>query len=524
MRTRRLVRVFPFTKDVRAELTLGNGTRLSPAPSVGLTLAGAAGSFPTDDDLQARTRVWHPRSAIRWLSFEVVGTFPKLAGAETTRAGFRLSDGTLDYAWNGTVWAAQPVTDGLWSTEAELANHVGAFMAVVASRKLQLVVNLKTDSAKVAPSITALKVLWASDLEPQEDIIVDSLLGDLSKHLRPRAEYKKALSATAAVSTFTVAALALETPYEVMTIDAVFDDTADPSHFVDLLSGYNQSTATATLSAPLPAGHVAHVRFLYRPVVAMGTSQDYDEVAALPAVIVRDVVAEPMVWRSTTDSVVNRAAGSAVVVPAPAQGDLDMRIETHADKLVDHQRLASELQRYFGNTPLLRSRALDEDFRLWVVDDYSSALPADGDDRDIIRGEMSARIVGVLLYHRDAYDTTPVLSFKMTGLEKGEETIVQALNVFWGNAAAGTFNAAFIQALAHSDKVLTLSRSFDVEAATGQHIYVATPVSFGTPIFRVGSFEGIFHLAAHNVSVAGVNYDLWESDALGLGPTHVEVS
>lgn len=331
----------------------------------------------------------------------IVSLFQDLAGVSGNTAIPETLTGVHSVAFSG---GTDPTPDTRWSPEADVANHIGAFMLTVNSRKLQVVTNLKTTDRDYAPQVKDLKVLWASDIDAIEDAITRSLLPDMKESIRPRAEI--IVTQATAISSFTLALLAPEVAYNIKEVDAVFDLTDDPEKLTDLLSSF--AGGTATLASAIPANHKMLVRFLYQPVVAFTTSPDYDEIDKLPSITIRDVKSEGANVRASNDFVVNRSTGEGTVVKAPIQGDLVLRIEWRTEKALDHQRLAGELHRYFSNRSLLRLRGEDEDRRLWLVDEYETDIPPDGDKRGVIMGVLEARVVGVILATQDSIDLPAV--------------------------------------------------------------------------------------------------------------------
>jgi hypothetical protein len=117
--------------------------------------------------------------------------------------------------------------------------------------------------------------------------------------------------------------------------------------------------------------------------------------------------------RGQDDGVVNRADGTAVTLPAPLVGDLEVLAHLITDKGVDLQRLATELKRFFENNPLLTSVGTDEQYRLWVVDEFDMTTAANRGD--IQTGRLRFRVVGVRYYLRDAVDGYAVKKFHLSG-------------------------------------------------------------------------------------------------------------
>ncbi|MFR5749416.1 MAG: hypothetical protein ACLUD4_10880 [Thomasclavelia spiroformis] len=72
------------------------------------------------------------------------------------------------------------------------------------------------------------------------------------------------------------------------------------------------------------------------------------------------------------------------------------------------------------------------------------------------------------------------------------------------------------------------AKTFTVNAGAGKHIYYIIPTRYGTPVFKVGGFEGGFEKLGTvnftNSSSYAENYDVYKSSNAGLGNTTVVVS
>lgn len=72
------------------------------------------------------------------------------------------------------------------------------------------------------------------------------------------------------------------------------------------------------------------------------------------------------------------------------------------------------------------------------------------------------------------------------------------------------------------------SKTFTVNAGAGEHIYYILPTRYGTPVFKVGGFEGGFAKLGTvnftNASNYAENYDVYKSSNDNLGNTTVAVS
>lgn len=407
MRLQKLIKEFRFAEDVRSRLTFGADIRLNPERHWLQLKEDANGYYPLTADLQVETWVANPKSVKQWLGFDVEVLHTKVDTVQVTSLGFKITDGTTVRYWGGAAWLTAGASD--WNTEEEVAANIDTYP--VAERKLGVIINLKTTNKLATPRVRAVKVLYGSDVEFQEDILYRSLVPAIRSGVRPRGRLVFAAAAT--TDTFDLDDLGIETPYSVVDVDAAFNHTDDPNHLDDLLSSYNPTTKEVVLSASIAAGKSVWIDFLWEPEVAVTTSQDYSEVERVPAIVLDDVNLIDASVRGQDDGVVNRADGTAVTLPAPLVGDLEVLAHLITDKGVDLQRLATELKRFFENNPLLTSVGTDEQYRLWVVDEFDMTTAANRGD--IQTGRLRFRVVGVRYYLRDAVDGYAVKKFHLSG-------------------------------------------------------------------------------------------------------------
>jgi hypothetical protein len=132
--------------------------------------------------------------------------------------------------------------------------------------------------------------------------------------------------------------------------------------------------------------------------MAITTSRDYSEVGKVPSVVVERVRIVNDAIRGADDSVINKSTGTATKVFGPRQGDIEFDIVVDTDKIVDQYRLTEAVRNYIAQTPKLVSRGMDEEFRLWLVDAYDSAVGANRSD--ISSGKLRAKIVGAVFFER----------------------------------------------------------------------------------------------------------------------------
>jgi hypothetical protein len=192
----------------------------------------------------------------------------------------------------------------------------------------------------------------------------------------------------------------------------VYDLSADPGKLNDLFQAYDPANKVVTLSSSVGAGNTVLVRFLYEPEIAVNTDQEYIEVSKVPQIILEEIKqAESAQETILPDYVINKGNGAGKKVQ-PTQSDIDIVATWITDKDKDHARLADAIKRYLGNNQMLRSVGQDEDFRLWLIDEYDQrTFPS---QQGLRTGRLRFRIVKALFYDEDAKDITGVLDFGLT--------------------------------------------------------------------------------------------------------------
>jgi hypothetical protein len=411
---RKLLQRFTLDGANRHRLTLETGARLDPsATRPALTLAEGA------TEGIARTWIWNPLSVKQWLGFEAevehqyiggaVGGLPALLPVTTLT--FRVNDGTDDYYWDGGAWA---VTTTEWNTQADLSANLPTFP--VTARKLQIVVRMYTTDVSFVPRVTALKVLWLSDVEFLEDILFRSLVPSLRENIRPIADYPIDPGTGGPWASLDLNNYPLETPYNLVDVVEAYDHTADPDHLTNLRAGYDSGTKVVTFTSPIPDGNKIWLRFTYEPEVAVTTSAEYHEVAKVPALVVTDVDEVEMAPCGQHDWIMtDESTGSGTKTWAPMQGDLEMTLMGLTDKAVDAKRLADAMKAFFANIRVVTSAALDRDYSLWLISEYDQRTPPS--QADLHSGMVRFRVRDVVFYVRDSVDSTGVLKFLATGDE-----------------------------------------------------------------------------------------------------------
>lgn len=434
MRTRRLVKCFYWRREDFDDVELGPSTRLNVDTHRAQlvfdpNLAGTVGGgFPTTANLFVKSKLTEPKALRRWIGFEAtivnvnqIGTANALTGAN-----FRLDpDDGNEYYWDGAAWAIATAND--WNTEQEIADNIDSFDVATLGQRMRVVANLFTTDTRYTPQLVEVKLLMELVLESyEEDMIYRSLIPLLRDNVRPVARQVMAMPATG--TTFNISAFDLEAGYNVVGVDAVFDYdalTADqradlvrgyPGATTDLFSSFDLGTGVVTLNASVPLGTNLFVRFIYEPEVAVNTSQEFSEDARIPSLVLDDIAYISFATSPTGDnSVANKGAGTAIVVPSPEQGHIQFRLVGTTKSGVDQRRLMEEVNKFFATQPFVSSTGVDEQYRLFLIDEYAEVGEPGQDELHV--GQAVFQIQYFRRWLRPSFD-----EFIATGLSASLET------------------------------------------------------------------------------------------------------
>jgi len=395
----------PRASSVFSNLNL---VRLTPDHCVKLKVQ-ANNQYPTDPDIWVRSHTHRPGAVRQLLALQLDATTP-----DGTSVGLRVWNGSRDLFWDGAAWSEAGPGD--WNTEAEVNQHL-ASLDVATSRAFALTFNLRTTDGNVTPEVLGAAVLWRGPVDWQEDLLVDSLLGSLREGL----DYVEELALpplTEEAEEIDLSVYTDEAALELVGADAAFDDTADPSHLVNLLTSYDPATKLLALSAPIPEGHVPLLRMLARSTVAWGTQQDFEEVGRLPQVVLTQVETpgSTQAPAGARASVVRRDTEVGTVLPAPLRMNFRIQLEVRTDRTRGQQRLQEALLRFFligpaGEVgPFLRSRATDRRYRLRILDEFR-AIESASNAPDVRVHLMTFAIEDVAMHLRPAFDAPVVAAF-----------------------------------------------------------------------------------------------------------------
>jgi hypothetical protein len=407
MRTKQIIKYFDFNKSNYNLFTLGDNVRVNVGTNYLQLKEVSNGIYSTDSDLYASTWITNPNSIKQWQGFEC--TIENALDEdlnELTGVNFRLTDGVSEYWHNGVDWEINNID---WNTEEEVASNISDFP--IAEKKIGVIVNPYTTNSSYTPLIKGIKILYSVDIEFQQDYIYRTLVRQLKEQIRPITDY--AIKLTSESSTINLNDFEMETPYDIIDIDSVYNETNDADHFTDLLQSYNSSTKVITLSDTIDEDEIAYIKLIYRPVIAVTTGLDYYEVTKLPTLTLTNINLINTTELSYSDSVLNKSTGIGVTVKPPKRSDMDVSLNIITNSAADQVRLADELKRFFANNTYLTSWGLDEKFRLQLIEEYDGQVGEQGSG--VYAGKLRFLIIGTLYYLQDATVAYSVERFRLTG-------------------------------------------------------------------------------------------------------------
>ena len=407
-RLKKLIKRFVFTENNRSKLTFSDYARLNPSIHRLELIVTPPYGYSLDPDQKVHTWITNPDSVKGWLGFDAV--YSNALDYELnplTEVNFRLGDGTNEYYWNGSAWT---INTTLWNTENEISANIPTFPYT--GKKIQVIINLRTHNPEVTPRVEEIRILYASDIEYQEDLIIKSLLPMLRENIRPIGVYPVSLLTETEFINLN-ADYPLETPYNIVSIDSVYDEGADPDHFVDLLQSYNPTTTIITMTQTLPAGTVVWINFLWEPECGIKTDREYIELDRQPALYFTNINFLNPVRVGVRTEVRNKATLQAVVIPGLWQMDIEITMRGITTSLRDQTRLADEIRRFFAKFDLITSKATDDPYTMRIVQNYDNRPTTDEDG--LHTGILRFRIINALFFQEQDEDAFVTGRFLLGG-------------------------------------------------------------------------------------------------------------
>ena len=127
------------------------------------------------------------------------------------------------------------------------------------------------------------------------------------------------------------------------------------------------------------------------------------------------------------------------------------------------------------------------------------------------------------------------ISFTLKAKDERNKIVNSIINVvyynkiYWGTSSSIIYDNSFLlDELNNSAVSDNINRTIQVNATLNQYIYYAIPSRLGTPVFKVGGFEGGFSKVSTilftNIYNFTENYDIYRSDNVNLGDIRVVIS
>jgi len=404
-RYRKWMKAFHFEEAARPEMQF-TGVRLHvQRQRLELANVEVDGAYPLAPDLCARTRVIAPTACRKWGGFMAISTTHTSRGVPVTDVRYRLSDGAVERYWNvgANDWVVASPNN--WNTEQEVADHIATWP----TQALGLVINLSTTDPQVTPHVNEVRLLYETDLVSLEDYVVRSFIDELRQRMRPISilEFDSVGQATIDLNT-------LQVPYDIVDVDSVYNKTTDPMRMAPVL-GWAYDVPGKLLSLPAqPVGDRIEVRFAWRPHVVLTQSQDYTEIAKIPAVVVTAIELQRRRMIRVRPYVLNKGTGQGFAFEEGFQADIRLPLQLIASSARELHAMNEEISRFFANVSSLHSRGQDEFYPL----SSDTAYDASGfalSLKETFSARLQARILNAVFYPEDARPITGVSRFAVTG-------------------------------------------------------------------------------------------------------------
>lgn len=360
-----LCKRFLFEERYRSQLTFSDNTKVrlnSKTNQLELSVQSydrVSGDpiYSTDTDLTITTWITNPIALTQWLGFMMEPLTPNQP--ENTQVRFKLNDGTDDLYWDGGAWSVAGAAD--WNTENEVSANISSFP--VASKQFGVVLNLLTTDAGATPTVVDLEILYEVEIDYITSIVVGSLMEDLKDNIRPVIDF-----ALRAPGGDQLNLRDVETAFNILTVEAVYNHSDDPTHTTDILSSYNSTSRTITLTGSVARGKDIWITFQVEPEIYLEWgSQDYIEVTKLPAVVIESIDLMGNTVNARFE-VKNLNTYTATIRRVPFRLSAEFDIVLLAEKNRTLLAMMDQVLTYLATTTLLHWRAVDEYLSMYSVD------------------------------------------------------------------------------------------------------------------------------------------------------------
>jgi len=365
MTTQKIAHCFEFTEEFRSKLTFSDSTKIfldSASNQIALRKQSydrSAGKdvYSLDANLSVTIEAINPLALVAWAG---IGSTPRPSLQPTgATVGYKLNDGTDDRYWGGGSWSVAGLTD--WNTEAVMAANIATFPAT--SKTISVVINLVTTDKYETPTLTSIDLLGQYNISYLYSLIAGSFVPALRSTVSFQVDYLIRHGGTNKIHLLDF----VKSLYNINTIDAVYDDTSDPTHVTNLYSAWDSTDSVITLSSAVARGNNIFIVFTVEPEVAINwSSQDYTETSRLPAIVLESFdLAGNVVWGS--QEVKNVGTNLASVRRDPTRLQLAFTVQVIAESNKSLFQMMDGMLSFAANTPVLTWLDLDKEITLTMI-------------------------------------------------------------------------------------------------------------------------------------------------------------
>jgi hypothetical protein len=403
--SQKLVKCLLMDERIRPNLTFSDATKIRLSPedrrlqlrAQRINHFNGKTEYPIDTDLTVKIAPVNPLALRAWEGFDI---YPPLSSQpENTTIQFRLTDGTNERYWDGGAWVVAGATD--WNTQLEIVENIATFAETAQSKQLGIVVNLATSDKYVTPTIEYIDLLMDCNIDYLRSLVADALVPSIRSSITPRIEY-----AMKADGGNKHRLQRLETAFNIVSVDAVYDHENDQSHYTNLFSSYDAASKVITLATGVQYGQVLWIEFTVEPEVYVNYgSQDYLEVEKIPAVVIdsftvsgNEVMASACVGNISTNDITFRRA--------PFRLAIDFEVLLLAEKTRTLLAMMDKALEHAANNQVLSWPACDDKVCLRILDEGIFRPRPELTDRH--QSRYSLRMEDVFLWTRPA-ETKPMI-------------------------------------------------------------------------------------------------------------------
>lgn len=363
----RLVQDFIFIEQNRSNFTFSDSTKIQLNSStqrielkpISIEARTGRNVYSTEANLYVKTQTFRPTTVQKWFGFSAVPR-PTLQPSQTS-VSYRLNDGTDDYYYDGADWVVAGSSD--WNTEQVVSSNIATFPA--SSKQIAIVVNLKTDNKYATPYIECLNLGFEARVDYVRTLI-DSFAYEMDAATRYTLRWT-----TKGNGTSSITLPAFDPSYNIVSLDAIYNLTDDPTETANLYSSYNTGTRVVTLTSSQDTDDALILYFTAKPSINIEmVSQDYYLPKTVPSITVTRIDLEGAQVLGE-QSVRNISNGTAQVRYNPYRLKATLSILVEAEALDTKLHLMESVISYFRNTPLLHWRHLDKQVSMRLVSEGS---------------------------------------------------------------------------------------------------------------------------------------------------------